>query len=62
MTVRELVNVVNTDEYIIINDVTNTCEIVRSYESGSHRAIKKYFDKKVVNITPCGNAVEIRFA
>lgn len=61
MNVRELLKVVNTDEYCMINDTTDDYELIRDYDKGSHAAIKKYYDKTVKSITPCGNAVEIRF-
>ena len=61
MKVIDLDKVLNTDEYIFINDVTEESEIIRDYEKGSHLAIKKYFEKTVKSVTPCGNAVEIRF-
>ena len=61
MKVKEVLNVLNTDEFFMIDNNDETYEIVRSYEKGSYRQIRKYFDKKVVNVTPSGNAVEIRF-
>ena len=61
MKVHELFKVINTDEYVIINDMTEESEIIRGYEKGSFAAVKKFFDKTVKSITPCGNSVEIRF-
>ena len=61
MTVKQLVQVLNTDEFIMIDDVLNEWETIRGYEKGSYKALKKYYDVIVVDITPCGNAVEIRF-
>ena len=60
MKLREIARILNTDEYIIIDDKTEEAETIRDYESGSHTAIKKYFDREVKSITPCGNSVEIR--
>lgn len=62
MIVKELLKLMNTDEYIIINDNTEEYEIVRCYEKGSHKALKKYFDNTVKKITPCVNSIEIRIA
>lgn len=62
MTVKELLKILNTDEYVFINDNTEEYEIIRDYEKGSHKAIKKYFDNVVKKITPCVNSVEIRIA
>lgn len=61
MKIESLLRVVNTDEFIMINNENESFEVIRCYEKGSFTAAEKYFDKKVVNITPCGNAVEIRF-
>lgn len=61
MTVKKILQVLDTDEFIVINDITEEYETIRAYEKGSHSALKKYYEKTVVNITPCGNAVEIRF-
>lgn len=62
MKVKEVLNVLNTDEFVMIDNVNESFEVVRSYEKGSYKAIRKYFDKKVLTVTPSGNSVEIRFA
>ena len=61
MTVRNLLKVLNTDEFYMIHDATNDYEIIRAYEKGSHRALKQYYDCEVESVTPTNNAVEIRY-
>lgn len=62
MKVIDILSILNTDEFYFINDNTDECEIVRTYESDCLEAIDKYHNARVIRITPVENAVEIRYA
>ena len=61
MKVKQLMQVLNTDEFYMVDNITNEYEVIRGYEKGSYRALKQYYDFTVVNVTPTVNAVEIRY-
>lgn len=62
MKVIDILSILNTDEFYFINNNTDECEIVRTYESNCIEAINTYHNARVIRITPAGNAVEIRYA
>lgn len=58
MTLREIIKLISTDEYIIV--LGDEWEEIHAYEKGSFKAIHKYFDYTVEKIIPLHNSVEIR--
>lgn len=57
MKLKDIINLINTDSYIICyNDLV---EEIRDTDQGSFRAIRKYYELEVDKITPLNNAIEI---
>ena len=58
MTLREMIKLIDTDEYTIV--LGDTYEEINAYEKGSFKAIRKYFDYTVEKIIPLYHSIEIR--
>lgn len=57
MTLRSIITLICTDDYWICKG--DQFEEIHTYEDGSYRAIKKYYDDEVIKIVPTDNEVEI---
>ena len=58
MKLKDIIRLIDTDEFLIVYG--DLVEEIRSYESGSFKAIRKYYDLTVDIIIPLHNSVEIR--
>lgn len=60
MTLKDIINLVYTDEFAIRKG--NSLEEIRTYEKGSYAALKKYYNDTVERIIPHMNCLEIDLA
>ena len=57
MKLKDIIKFIKADTYVI--KYCNLTEEIRATEAGSFRALRKYDEWEVVEITPINNAIEI---